>query len=330
MTRRLVLAAAVVLLLALCAPVPGTAQPSAKTTRIGLMSVGSDPARPLGPQWVAFLEELRALGHVEGQNLAVERRFAGGRPEKLGDFAADLVQQKVHVIVVTGTREVQAASRATKTIPIVTVVAPDPIAAGLVTSLARPGGNVTGLTFSAEGLSGKYVELLREAAPSATRMAVLASRSQSATVEKEMNEAARALNVTLAPLALVKGPEDFDAFFARTKRERVGAVIVTSDGVTNVARQSVVDAAAKHRVPVIYPVREFVERGGLMAYGPSFVDNFRRAAIFVDKIVKGARPAELPMEQPTKFGLVMNLKTARALGLSISPILLARAHEVLE
>jgi putative ABC transport system substrate-binding protein len=330
MTRRVAgLAAA---LLALWLGVPGTAagQSGAKSTRIGLMAVGSDPARPNAPQWVAFLEALRALGYVEGQNLALERRFAGGRAEKLADFAADLVKQKVDVIVVTGTREVEAASRATKTIPIVTVVAPDLIALGLITSLARPGGNVTGLTFSAEGVGGKYVELLREAVPSVTRMAVLASRPQSPTVETELREAARALNVVLLPIALVKGPDEFDAFFARAKRDRVGAVIVTSDGVTNVNRQGVVDAAAKHRIPVIYPVREFVERGGLLAYGASFVDNFRRAAIFVDKIVKGARPAELPMEQPTKFELVVNLKTARTLGLAISPILLARADEVLQ
>jgi ABC-type uncharacterized transport system substrate-binding protein len=309
------------------APAPGVAQ---KTTRIGLMSVGSDPARPEAPQWVAFLEGMRALGYVEGQNLAVERRFAGGKPEKLADFAADLVQQKVDVIVVTGTREVQAASKATKTIPIVTIVAPDPIATGLVTSLARPSGNVTGLTFSAMGIGGKYVELLREAVPSVTRMAVLASRPQASTVEQEMFEAARTRNLILLPIALVKGPEDFDAFFAGARRDGVGAVIVTSDGVTNVNRRQVVDAAAKHRMPTIYPVREFVDRGGLLAYGPSFVDLFRRSATFVDKIVKGARPGDLPMEQPTKFELVVNLKTARTLGLSLSPILLARADQVLQ
>lgn len=325
MRRRLPIAVALVLL-ALWAPVSAVAQ---KVTRVGLMSVGSDPSRPQ-PQWIAFLEGLRALGHVEGQNLVIERRFAAGKPEKLTDFAADLVQRKVDVIVVTGPREVQAAHRATKTIPIVTIVLSDPVGTGVAASLARPGGNVTGLTFNDEGVAGKYVELLGEAVPSATRMALLASRPQLPTVEKELFEAARARNVVLLPIAPVKGPDDFDGFFMRAKRDRVGGVIVTSDGVTNATRQRVVEVAMKHRMPVIYPVREFVELGGLMAYGPSFADLFRRAATFVDKIVRGARPGDLPMEQPTKFELVVNLKTARALGLSLSPILLARADEVLQ
>jgi putative tryptophan/tyrosine transport system substrate-binding protein len=327
MSRRRVVLAFTLVVLALSAPVPGAAQ---KVTRVGLMSVGSDPAHPEASGWLAFLEGMRALGYVEGQNLAVERRFAAGKPEKLTDFAADLVQRKVDVIVVTGARETQAAHRATKTIPIVTTVLSDPVGTGVATSLARPGGNVTGLTFNAEGVAGKYVELLREAAPSATRMAVLASRPQASTVEKEMFDAARSRNVVLQPIALVKGPEDFDAFFARARRDGVGGVIVTSDGVTNVNRQQVVDLAARHRMPTIYPVREFVDLGGLLAYGPSFVDLFRRAATFVDKIVKGARPGELPIEQPTRFELVVNLKTARALGLLLSPILLTRADQVLQ
>ena len=327
MSRRGAPIAVALVLVVLGMPAHGAAQ---KLTRIGVMSVGSDPASPDAPQWVAFLEGMRTLGYIEGQNLAVERRFAGGKPEKLADFAASLVQHKVDVIVVTGTRETQAAHRATKTIPIVTVVLSDPVATGVAISLARPGGNVTGLTFNAEGVAGKYVELLREAVPSATRMAVLASRPQSTSVEKELFDAARALNVVLLPIALIKSSEDFEAFFTRAKRDRVGGVIVTSDGVTNVNRQQVVDVAARHRMPAIYPVREFVDRGGLLAYGPSFVDLFRRSATFVDKILKGARPGDLPMEQPTKFELVVNLKTARALGLSLSPILLARADQVLQ
>lgn len=205
------------------------------------------------------------------------------------------------MIVVTGTREVQAASHATKAIPIVTIVAPDPVATGLGASLAHPGGNVTGLTFSATGIAGKYVELLHDAVPSAMRMAILASRPQASTVEKDLLDAARARGVVLLPIPLVKGVEDFDAFFARARREGAGGIIVTSDGVTNVHRQQVVDAALKHRMPTIYPVHEFVDRGGLLAYGPSFADLFRRAATFVDKVLK-----------------------------SISPILLARADQVLE
>ena len=307
---------------------PAAAQSPAKMSRVGLMSVGTDPARP-APQWAAFLESLGALGHVEGRNLVVERRFAAGRFERMPQFAKELVQHKVDVIVVTGTREVQAAIEATRTIPIVTVVAPDPVAAGLVASLSRPGGNVTGLTFSADGVGGKYVELLREAVPGVTRMAVLASRPQSSTVQRELEQAARSLNVTFIPIDLVKTAADFDGFFARARREGVGAVIVTSDGVTNVNRQQVVDAAARHRMPVIYPVREFVELGGLMAYGPTFMDLFRRSATFVDKILKGARPGDLPMEQPTRFELVVNQRTAQALGVAIPPALLARADQVL-
>jgi putative ABC transport system substrate-binding protein len=307
---------------------PVAAQPAGRTPRIGLMSVGTDPERP-APQWAAFLEALGALGYVEGRNLVVERRFAAGRFERMRQFAAELVQRNVDVIVVTGTREVQAAIEATKTIPIVTVVAPDPVAAGLAASLARPGGNVTGLTFSADGVGGKSVELLREAVPGAARMAVLASRPQSSTVRRELEEAARSLGVTFVPVELVKTPDDFDAFFTRARREGVGAVVVTSDGVTNVHRQRVVDAAARARIPVIYPVREFVELGGLMAYGPTFSDLFRRAATFVDRILKGARPADLPIEQPAKFELVVNLRTAKALGVTIPPALLARADQVL-
>ena len=327
MNRRALLQGAALVLLACGAPLTAAAQ--TKVTRIGLMSVGSDPTIPSQPQWTSFLDGLRALGYVEGQNLVVNRRFAAGEPEKLDEFAVELVRQKVDVIVVTGPREVQAASRATKTIPIVTIVAPDPVASGLVTSLARPGGNITGLTFSAEGVGGKYVQLVHEAVPSAIRMAVLASRPQPSPLDKELQDAARSIRVTLVPPAFVKGAEDIDTFFKRAKRDAVGAVIVMSDGVINLHRQRVIDVAAREQMPVIYPVREFVDRGGLMAYGPSFVDLFRRAATFVDKIVKGARPADLPMEQPTKFELIVNLKTARALGLSLSPILLARADEVL-
>jgi putative tryptophan/tyrosine transport system substrate-binding protein len=328
MSRRARLLVAVLALLACGAPLTAAAQ--TKVARIGLLSVGSDPAVPSQPQWTAFLDGLRALGYAEGQNLVVDRRFAAGEPDKLPDFAAELVRQRVDVMVVTGPREVQAASRATKTIPIVTIVAPDPVASGLVTSLARPGGNITGLTFSAEGVGGKYVQLIHEAVPSARRLAVLASRPPASTLDKEMQDAARTISVRLVPLAFVRGADDIDTFFARAKYDAVGAVIVMSDGVINVHRQRVVDVAAREQMPVIYPVREFVDRGGLMAYGPSFVDLFRRAATFVDKIVKGARPADLPMEQPTKFELIVNLKTARALGLSLSPILLARADEVLQ
>ena len=306
-----------------------SAQPSAKTARIGLLSVGTDPARP-GPQWSAFVEALRGLGYTEGGNIAIERRFAGGKPERLAGFAAELVHLPVDLIVVTGPREIEAAHRATTTIPIVTVVAPDLYAAGYVASLARPGGNITGLTFSAPGVGEKYVELLREAVPSAVRMAVMVTRQPPPGVLQEMRDAARALNVTLPAPTIMHAPDEFEPEFARAKREGVGGLVFPSDGVTNLHRRRLVDLAAKYRLPAIYTQRESVEAGGLMAYGASFVDLHRRAATFVDKILKGARPADLPIEQPTKFDLLLNLKTARALGVTFPATLLARANEVVQ
>ncbi len=308
----------------------GEAQAPARIPRIGVLSIGTDPSGPLPPQWVAFFDGLRALGYVNEQTIRIERGFAGdGRAERVTELAKGMVERQLDVIVVTGTREVTAARAATTTIPIVTIVAPDLVANGFVASLARPGGNITGLTLSAAGVGEKYVELLREAVPSMARVAVLATRAQSPQFEGELHAAARALNVTLLPIVLVKGPEDFEPFFAEAKRQGAG-VVVPSDGVIERHRRHVVDLAAKHHVPVIYTRREYADAGGLMTYGTSFVDLFRRAPAYVDRILKGARPAELPIEQPTKFELVMNLKTARALGLSIRPALLVRADEVIQ
>ncbi len=328
--RRLALGVPVAALVLVCAVAAAHAQSPTKTPRIGLLSVGTDPARPLPTQWIAFFDALRQLGYADGQNIVVERRFAGGKAERVPGFAAELVQHKVDLIVVTGMREVQAAHRATTTIPIVTVVAPDLVATGLVAGLARPGGNITGLTFSTSGIGEKYVELLREAVPRAIRVAVLASRPPDETVQKNIRDAARALNVELLPLALAKTPEDFEPFFARARRDGVSGLIVPSDGLTNLHSRSVVDLAAKYQMPAIYTLRDFVDQGGLMAYGPSFVELFRRAPIFVDKILRGARPAELPIEQPAKFDLLVNLRTARTLGLALPPSLLARADEVIQ
>ncbi|HEV8474876.1 MAG TPA: ABC transporter substrate-binding protein [Methylomirabilota bacterium] len=326
MTRRWMLAI-VALAVVACSSTTGEAQP--KLPRVGVLSIGTDPSGPLPPQWAAFFDALRTLGYVEDRTIRVQRGFAGGDTDRLVRLAKSMVEEKVDVLVVTGNREVHAARQATTTIPIVTIVAPDPVASGLVTSLGRPGGNITGLTFSAPGVGEKYVELLRQAVPSATRVTVLASRPPAAELEKEMRDAARALHVMLAPITFIKGAEDLDAFFARARRDN-SAVIAPSDGVTVLHRRHVVAAALKHRVPAIYPNREFAEAGGLMTYGPSFVDLFRRAATFVDKILKGAKPADLPMEQPIRFELVMNLKTARTLGLSIPRTLQARVDEVIE
>ena len=303
------------------------AQPSVKMARIGIISAGADPSRP-EPQWSAFVEVLRGLGYAEGRNIVIERRFAAGKSERLRGFAAELVRLNVDVIVVTGPPEVEAARGATTTIPIVTIEAPDLVARGLIASLARPGGNITGLTLGAPGAGEKYVELLREAVPSVTRMAVLITRQPAPGVLEEMRDKAKALNVVLPAPTFLHGPDEFDAAVARAKRDGASGLIFLSDGVTDLHRRRLVGLATKYRLPAIYTQRESVEAGGLMAYGPSLVDLHRRAAAFVDKILKGAKPADLPMEQPTKFDLLLNLRSAKALGVAFPATLVARADEV--
>jgi len=303
------------------------AQPSVKMARIGIISAGADPSRP-EPQWSAFVEVLRGLGYAEGRNIVIERRFAAGKSERLRGFAAELVRLNVDVIVVAGPPEVEAARGATTTIPIVTIEAPDLVARGLIASLARPGGNITGLTLGAPGAGEKYVELLREAVPSVTRMVVLITRQPAPGVLEEMRDKAKALNVALPAPTFLHGPDEFDAAVARAKRDGASGLIFPSDGVTDPHRRRLVGLAAKYRLPAIYTERESVESGGLMAYGPSLVDLHRRAAAFVDKILKGAKPADLPMEQPTKFDLLLNLRTAKALGVAFPATLVARADEV--
>jgi ABC-type uncharacterized transport system substrate-binding protein len=304
------------------------AQP-AKTARIGILSLATDPARP-GPEWAGFVEALRGLGYAEGASVAIERRFAAGKSRELAGFAADLVRLNVNVIVAAGSREIEAARVATTAIPIVTIAAPDLVASGLIASLARPGSNITGLTLGVPGIGAKYVELLREAVPSATRVAVLLTRQPVTGVLEDVQDKARALNVTLPVPTFLHAPDEFDAAFARVKREKAGGVILPSDGVSDPQRRQLVSLAAKYRLPAIYPQREYVEVGGLMAYGPNAVDAHRRAAAFVDKILKGAKPGELPMEQPAKLELLLNLKTARALGVALPPTLVTRADEVVQ
>jgi ABC-type uncharacterized transport system substrate-binding protein len=306
------------------------AQRSARTPRIGLLSVGTDPSRPLPPQWLAFFDGMRALGWIDGQNILVERRFAAGKSERVGGFATELAQLGVDVIVATGLRENQAVRRATSTIPVVMVVVEDPVESGFVQSLARPGGNFTGVTFSTSGVGEKYVELLKEAVPSLTRAAILASRQPRPAFLEEMQGAARALRVVLSPPTLVREPAELEPAFARSAREGSGGLIFPIDAFTVLHRQAIVALATKYRLPAILASREHVEAGGLMAYGPSFPDRFRQAATFVDKILKGAKPADLPVEQPTRFELVVNLKTAKALGLTIPLSLLVRADQLIE
>ena len=310
-------------------PVAAAAQTTRKTARVGMLSVGTSPSAPLPPQWMAFIDALRQLGYVEGQNLVLERRFAGGRSERVGDFARELAQAGVDVIVATGLRENQAAVAATKTIPIVMLVVDDPVGDGLVASLSRPGRNVTGLTFSTTGIGGKYVQLLRDAAPALTRMTIVASRPQTPALLGEIRAAAHALNVAVAPPVIVHSAGEFRAFFARIERDKVGGLIFPNDALAVLNRKLIAELAAKSGVPAIYAHREHVEAGGLMAYGPSFVGNFRRGATFVDKILKGANPAELPVEQPSTFELLLNVRAAVALGLTFPQALVARADEVI-
>ena len=319
---------AIILALTL-APLAAEAQPAAKVTRIGYMS-------PNMADWPhtheAFRQGLRDLGYVEGRNLVIEYRDAEGKLERLPALAAELVALKVDVIVAPNTVAALAARQVTRTVPIVFAVATDPIASGLVTSLPRPGGNVTGLSILAPELVGKCLELLKQAVPGVSRVAVLWTPGLlGAGTDKEMLKeaevAARALGVQ-PQFHEARGPEDFDRAFSEKTGARAGALIVLPSNLFVSERRRLVDLAAKNRMPAVYPWREFVDAGGLMAYGPHLADLFRRAAIYVDRILKGMQPADLPVEQPTKFELVINLKTAKALGLTIPQTLLQRADQV--
>ncbi len=282
----------------------------------------------------AFRQGLRDLGYVEGRNLVIEYRFAEGKSERLPALAAELVALKVDVIVAVTTPEALAAKKATRTLPIVFVAAADPVTSGLVSSLARPGGNVTGLSSFFPELVGKRLELLTQAVPGVSRVAVLWHPGfLPERTEKDMLKGAevtaQALGVRLQFLE-ARGPADFDRAFSEMTRARAGALTVLGTTMLFNERRRLVDLATKSRLPAVYPWREGVDAGGLMAYGPNIPDLFRRAATYVDKILKGAKPSDLPVEQPTKFELVINLKTAKALGLTIPPSLLGRADEVLQ
>jgi len=298
--------------------------------RIGYLRLTSASDRP--PLLEAFRQALRELRWVEGQNIVIDYRFAEGRLDRLPGLAAELVRLKVDIIVSAGTQGVTAAKNATETIPIVMIGVRDPVGTGLIANLARPGGNVTGVSGGA-GLEivAKQLELLKETVPKISRVAILSNPTNSyhQLAIGEANTAARSLDVQLQLLE-ARGPNEFDDAFAAMANERVGALLVLSDIVFNNHQTRLVDLAAGRRLPAAYGIRESVEAGGLMSYGPSFLDFYRRGAAYVDKILKGDKPADLPVEQPTKFELVINLKTAKALGLTIPPTLLARADEVIE
>jgi putative ABC transport system substrate-binding protein len=276
-------------------------------------------------------EALRELGWVEGENVVFERRYADNRLERLPEMAADLVRLKVDVIMAGGTLAPLAAKRATSTIPIVMTDSGDPLGSGLIASLAHPGGNVTGMSLMAPDLGGKRLELLKELLPRLARVAVLwnAANPYSAIVFKETQAAARTLGIEVQSLE-VRGPDDLDGAFEAVRKQRPDAMITVEDPLTFTYRKRIADFATGQQLPSLSGLREFVAVGGLTSYGANLADLYRRAAGYVDKILKGAKPAGLPVQQPTKFDLVINLKTAKAIGITIPPSLLARADEVIE
>jgi putative ABC transport system substrate-binding protein len=320
-----------VLLGGLFSPSAAGAQQAAKIPRIGYVSTNL-AVSPHLPD--AFRQGLRDLGYVEGRNVVIEFRSAEGKLDRFPALAAELVTLRVDVIVAANTGAALAAKQATKTIPIVFAGPADPITSGLVNSLARPGGNVTGLSSSGPELVGKGLELLKQAVPGVNRVAALWHRDYPERTQRDILEqadvAARALGVHLQFVEARGGPENFDRAFSELTRARADALTVLTSVLFISERRRLVDLAARNRLPVVYPVRDFVDDGGLMSYGPHWADIYRRAATYVDKILKGAQPADLPVEQPTRFELVINLKTAKALGLTIPPSVLARADQVVE
>jgi putative tryptophan/tyrosine transport system substrate-binding protein len=309
-------------------PTVATGQQAARLPTIGLMG-GSTPA--LQASWTAaFVRRLRELGWIEGRTVAIEYRWAEGRSERYAEIAAEFVSLKVEVIVMNGTGPTLAAKQATSAIPLVFAVAGDPVGTGIVASLARPGGNITGLSTQTADTANKRVQLMREVDPGFRRLAILANTGvPNAVLEMvEVQNAARTLGLEVVALEIHRA-EDIATAFVGLK-DHAEALYIAADPLTQTNRLRIAILAAAARVPTLCGFREYVEAGGLMSYGASFSELFRRAADYVDKILRGAKPADLPVEQPTKFDLVINLITAQALGLEIPPTLLARADEVIE
>jgi putative ABC transport system substrate-binding protein len=305
------------------------AQQAKKVTRIGYLGGASLSA--IAERIEAFRQGLRELGYVEGKNIVIEWRWAEGKLDRLPVLAAELVRLKVEVIVTAGATSTRAAKEATVTTPIVMANDADPVGSGVVASLARPGGNITGLSTLSPELSGKQLELLKEIFPKLSRVAVLgaSTSTSSALALRETELAAGALGVQLQYLNVL-GPKDIDTAFREAGKGRADAVLVLPTAVLNTQRKQIVDLAIKSRLPAIYGRPEYVQDGGLMTYGVSITDLYRRAATYVDKILKGAKPADLPVEQPTKFELVINLKAAKQIGVTIPPNVLARADKVIK
>jgi putative tryptophan/tyrosine transport system substrate-binding protein len=314
---------------ALAAPLAAGAQQAGRPYRIGVLDIVKVSSNEANLS--AFRQGLRELGHVEGQNFVIEYRSADGLADRFPDLASELVRLKVDVIVTRGTPAALAAKHATGTIPIVMVASGDPVGVGLVPDLARPVGNVTGLSSIISELAGKRLELLRAAFPSFSRVALLWNPGNPAAANdhRATEAAVRAFGAMPSSLA-VRRSEDFGPAFEAAKKQHVDVIVVISDGLMHNHRRHIVELAKQYRLPAVYAAREFVETGGLMCYGVSYPDMYSQAAIYVDKILKGAKPADLPVAEPTKFELVINLKTAKALGLTIPPSLLARADQVIQ
>ncbi len=309
-------------------PLGARAQQAAKLPTIGFLGATTPSAH--GRYFAAFVQRLRDLGWIEGRTVAIEVRWAEGRTDRLAEIAAEFVRLKVDVIVTHGTATVVAAKQATAVIPIVFALVGDPVGTGLVTSLARPGGNVTGISTQAPDLGGKRLELLREVVPGLRRLAILANVGNPSNVLEmgEVQAAARTLGLEAAPFEIRRAEDIAPAFEAL--KGRVDALHIPSDALVFTNRIRINTLALGARLPTMHGSREYIEAGGLMSYAPSFPDQFRRAADYVDKILRGAKPGDIPVEQPTKFELIINLKTAKALGLTIPESFLLRADEVVE
>ena len=322
--RRIGLAVVLAVSLALA---PLSAEAQDKTPRIGFLSNGTPTSAVL--QVESFLRGLRELGWIEGQTIAIEYRWAEGNPNRVPALLADLVQLKVDVIVLAGTTAVRAAAKMTSTVPVVFVSLADPVALGVVPSLARPGGNMTGLASEFEELITKQLQLLKEALPKVSRVALLYHPDISSPILTGAATAARRLGLAVSTLT-VSGVTEFESAFKTARAERAGAIHVLPSPYFNAHRLRLIALAARYRLPAFYEFSNYVQDGGFMSYGPSIDDMFRRMASYVDRILKGAKPSDLPIERPTKFELVINLKTAKALGLTIPPSVLGRADQVIE
>ena len=312
----------------LSAPVVA-AQSPVKAARVGVLEGGAVSTEAVRHE--AFRQGLKELGYVEGRNIVIEYRYAEGKVERLPALAAELVRLNVDLILTSGDAGVRAAKQASQTIPIVVAIAADLVGPGYVASLARPGGNITGLTTLSAELSAKRLELLKTAFPKISRVAILQNPTNATNVAqfKESEVAARALRIQLLPLD-VRRADDFEGAFLAALRARVDALIVIGDILLLTHRARITDFAAKNRLPAMYGNQDYMDAGGLMFYGANVADMYRRAATYIDKILKGAKPGDLPIEQPTKFEFVINLKTAKALGLTIPPSILSRADRLIE